>query len=277
MRILFRFIIRFHVFMLFVLLEGLAFSLFFKTHYYQSSKINNWANETAGTLYNSYNQATDYFHLKQNNNWLTAENARLRAEISQSYISFVDTVFQVKDTVYHLAYTYVDAKIISNSTSDRNNYLMLNKGKKHGIKSGMAVIAPEGVVGVVKIVSENFSSVMSLLHSDMRLSVKLKKKGYAGSVVWRGGFYRTGDLIDVPSHFRVNEGDTVITSGYSLDFPEGVIVGTVSAVETEAGDNFHHLKILFAIDFKRLDNVYVVNNLFKKEQLELQKMQNANE
>ena len=142
---------------------------------------------------------------------------------------------------------------------------MINKGENHGIKPGMAVISPNGVVGVVKIVSNNFSSIQSLLHSDSRLSAKIKRGNFAGSVLWNGRSAEISQMVDVPLHFDAKIGDTIITSGFSLDFPEGIPVGIVSEIRTRPGDNFHTYDIKLTTDFYSIDHVYVVRNLARNE------------
>jgi rod shape-determining protein MreC len=180
-------------------------------------------------------------------------------------------MFIVNDTVYRLQYEYIQAKIVSNSTNKRNNYLMINKGESQGVKVGMAVISPDGVVGIVKIVSKNFSSVMSLLHSDSKISAKIKRNNFStGSISWNGKTPGISQMEEVPPHINVQVGDTIVTSGYSLDFPEGIFIGTVSQIRTRQGDNFHTLDIKLSTDFSTIDHVYVVRNLARGELQELQ-------
>jgi rod shape-determining protein MreC len=180
-------------------------------------------------------------------------------------------MFIVNDTVYRLQYEYIQAKIISNSINKRNNYLMINKGDNQGVRVGMAVISPDGVVGIVKVVSKNFSSVMSLLHSDSKISAKIKRNNFStGSVSWNGKTPGISQMKEVPPHIDVQIGDTIITSGFSLDFPEGVFIGTVNEIRTRPGDNFHTLDIKLSTDFSIIDHVYVVRNLARGEQQELQ-------
>ncbi len=277
MKTLFRIIARFYVVILFIILSLFSLFLIIKYNYYQGTKINTEFNDFSGVIYQTYNNATDYFYLKENNQMLLEENAALKAKIRMSYLIYDDSVFVNNDTTYHLQYTYMAAKIISNSTSGRNNYLMLNKGALSGVKQGMAVIAPEGIIGVVKAVSPHFCSVMSMLHRDSRITAKLKRGGYAGSLVWDGISYATGELLDVPSHFKIKIGDTIISSGYSLDVPEGIMLGTIKKINTRGGDNFHKLVVKFSVDYKKIDYVYIVNNLFKEEQEKLRKIQSSDE
>ncbi|MFZ4059416.1 MAG: rod shape-determining protein MreC [Ferruginibacter sp.] len=273
MRQLFAFLIKYYFFFLFALLEIIAFVMIANNTYYQGARILNTANQLTGGVYQSYNDIFDYLYLKQNNRILAEENANLRAMIEKSYVKFTNSEITIHDTLYKQQYKYIDAKVISNSTGKRNNYLMLNKGYNQGIRNNMAVVSSNGIVGIVNGVSGNFSSVMSLLHSETKISAKLKKTNAAGSVTWEGGSYKKGSLTDIPSHIRMMTGDTVITSGFSLDFPEGITIGTIAEYGLNPGDNFYHIKINYSTDFNKLDYVYVVKNMFKDEQLKLKESQ----
>ncbi|MCL2413228.1 MAG: rod shape-determining protein MreC, partial [Bacteroidales bacterium] len=173
-------------------------------------------------------------------------------------------------TVFRLQYEYIQAQIIKNSVNRRNNYLMINKGYNHGVREGMAVISPTGVVGIVKVVSNNFSSIMSLLHSDSRISARIARNNFStGSISWNGRTPGISQMVEVPAHIDIEIGDTIITSGFSLNFPEGILVGTVSHVRTRPTDNFNTLDIKLSTDFHTIDHVYVVVNLARNELDEL--------
>ncbi len=273
MRQLFAFLLKYYFFFLFLFLEIIAFILIANNNYYQGARILNTSNQFTGTIYQSYNNIFDYLYLKENNRILAEENARLHAMIDQSYVKFTTSEVIVNDTLYKQQFSYIDAKIISNSTGRRNNYMMLNKGFNQGIRNNMAVVSPNGIVGIVNGVSANFCSVMSLLHSEIKISAKLKKSNASGSITWEGGSYKSGSLTDIPSHIKIMTGDTVITSGFSLDFPEGIIIGKIASYKLNQGDNFYKIKVDFSTDFNKLDYVYVIKNLFKDEQLKLKEKQ----
>ncbi|MFZ4412041.1 MAG: rod shape-determining protein MreC [Bacteroidales bacterium] len=273
MRQLFAFLIKYYFFFLFALLEMIAFIMIANNSYYHGARMLNTANQLTGNVYQTYNDVFDYFYLKQNNRILAEENAKLRAKIENSYVKFTSSEIMVHDTLYKQQFEYIDAKVISNSTGKRNNYLMLNKGYNQGIRNNMAVVNSTGIVGIVNGVSGNFSSVMSLLHAETKISAKLKNNNATGSVTWEGGSYKKGILTDIPSHIRILTGDTVITSGFSLDFPEGIMIGTIAEYKLTPGDNFYKIKINYSTDFNKLDYVYVVKNMFKDEQLKLKESQ----
>jgi rod shape-determining protein MreC len=133
----------------------------------------------------------------------------------------------------------------------------------------MAVTSGEGVAGVVVGCSENYSIVMSLLNLDFKVSTRIKSNGYFGSLSWDGRDYKQAILSEIPQHVSVTVGDTVVTTGYSAIFPEGVMVGTVSDFKKIGGD-FYKINILLGTDFKKLQFVEIIGNMKKTEQLDLQ-------
>lgn len=261
----------------FILLVIVSLGLMSRTSYYQSSKIVAWTNNIAGNWYQGINSIGGYFGLKGENDRLAAENAQLRAQLASSYLSYNDSVFVVNDTTYRQRYSYTEARVIKNSWSQQNNYIMINKGSAHGIEPDMAVISPEGIVGVVMSVSTNFSTIMPVLHSDSRNSVKVRRTGISGSLVWDGLDYRYAQIIDIPTTHKFEADDTIITSGLANDFPEGIPVGYVKDAENLSGSGFYRVRIRLATDFNKLDHVYIINNHFREEQEKLMEKTILNE
>jgi len=245
---------------------GIALLILVNYNPYQTGQMQRFYTEIAGQTYMLRHNFTQYMNLRRSNTQLAAENAYLRRQIAQSYQVFDRRVFFVEDTVFRLQYDYVHARIIKNTVNRRNNYLMINKGFNQGIREGMAVISPTGVVGIVRAVSNNFSSIMSLLHSDARLSARIDRNQFStGSVSWDGRNVAMAQMLEIPPHIEVFVGDTVITSGFSLNFPEGIRIGIVRDVQTRPTDLFHALNIELSTDFHTLDYVYVVRNLMRHE------------
>lgn len=224
-----------------------------------------------GKVYDTYSSITGYFNLKKENDRLAAENAMLWQSLKQGQLTTDTISTQLVDTLNRQTYTYQVAKVISNSTNNRNNYIMLNKGSRHGIKPDMAVINPQGIVGTVVNVSENFCWVMSLLNKHSKISARIKRLNQMGTITWQGNNPNIGSLTDIPVHVKVMKGDSIYTSGFSHIFPEGIMVGKVISVRDREGEHFHDIDFVWSADFNSLMYVYIVGNLYREEQVELSK------
>jgi rod shape-determining protein MreC len=201
---------------------------------------------------------TDYFSLKEANRQLSIENAGLRnmgmqAVIGDDSLAFVDTSYQ-----------YIPAKVVSNTSRNRNNYIMINKGRRQGIEKEMGLISSSGVAGIVVEVSNNYSTAISMLHKNTRVSARLKKSGQMVNVVWDGNDYRKGLIEDIPTHIIPETGDSVITSGYSFVFPENILIGTVGE-KIITGGTLNKAELIFTTDFNNLNYVYCTKNLLSEE------------
>ncbi len=271
MRHIFAFIWKHNFFFLFLVLEVVSLIFIANRSFYHRSVLSNGTDRFTGSVLTTWSGITSYFSLKQENIRLANENARLQRILTQSQITKDTTSLMVADTSYNQQYRYTVAKVIGNSTSRRDNYIMLNKGLKHGIRRDMAVLSPDGVVGTVVSVSENFSWAMSLLNKHTRISARIARINQMGTVVWDGGNPSVGTLQDIPAHVKVLPGDTISSSGFSHIFPEGIMVGTVEEIYVEEGAHFYTIYFRFSADMNSLRNVYVVKNLFRDEQIELSK------
>ena len=272
MRNLIRFLSKNSFVFLFLFLEFIAFSLLVSNNNYQNSKFFNSSNFLIGNLYSTINNVNDYFNLKEVNAELAEQNAKLQAQSITSFTKVFGSTVEINDTVYSQKYQYTSARVINNSTNKRTNYITLDKGGKNGIKAGMGVISAKGVIGIVKNVSENFCSVMSVLHEKNAVSAKIKKSGYIGSLVWELGSYREAKFNDIPNHVQLNKGDTIVTSGYSAVYPEGIMIGTIKEFDLSEGSNFYNITVEFTVDYKKLSHVFIVNNKQKEEQKKLEKL-----
>lgn len=270
MRSLLIFIWKHNFFFLFLLLETISVGLIVRNNYYQQASFINSSNYASASITQSYNNITDYFSLKQTNEILADENARLRSSHKSAFTNKYPVSSLVNDTLLRTKYEYLKAKVVGNTTNRRNNFITLDIGFKQGVTKDMGVISSNGVIGIVKDVSENFSSVMSLLNSKTIISSKVKKDGSFGPLTWDGRDYSLATLTDIPAHVRLAKGDTIVTSGYSSIYPENVNVGIVDSFEQKKGDFFYTVRVKLSTDFKKINYVYIVKNLIKQEQDELE-------
>jgi rod shape-determining protein MreC len=246
-------------------MEFVCFYLMYRNNGYQGSSIFNSANKLSANVYGTAASVREYLLLKDENARLATENAKLYNMLKNGYMAVPLNEYMRKDTLYKQQYTYRSAKTVNSSINRRSNYITLNVGSNQGIERDMAVINSDGVVGFVKDVSSNFSSVMSLLHKDMRVNCQLKNDGTYGPLIWDGKDYQYCLLKDIPLHTKLKAGDIVETSERSGIFPEGIKVGTVESYEQISGEPFLTVKIKLVTDFKKLNYVFVIKNKFKVE------------
>lgn len=266
---IFRFIWRNNVLFLFLLLEVISFILIIQANNFHRSKFISSANVASGSMMLALSEIKEYVHLKEINDSLAKENAMLRSLSKDSYFIYDDSTYQVTDSIYQQQYIYTPAKVINNSIYKRNNYITLNKGGRDGIDADMGVICGNGIVGVVVDVSEYFSVVKSLLHKKTEFSVAFKKNNEMGSLQWDGFNPQIATVIDIPNYVIVNVGDTILTSSSSF-FPTGIMVGTVSEFIAKSGNELSIAKVKLSVNFNSLSYVYIINNLKKGEQLQLE-------
>ena len=259
MRSLLRFLIKNYPFLLFVLLEVVSVVFIINYNSFQRAGFLNSSNAVSASIYSSYSGIVQYFRLAKVNTDLTAENAELRNRIDHLETSVLDSTL-----FYHeedSSFTYIPARVISNSVNKQQNYITLNKGRKHGVKPDQGIISSLGVIGIITNVSESYSMGLSVLNPRWSISAKLKKSGYYGSLVWNGKDYKRAELNEIPFHVNLQEGDTIVTSGYSSVFPEGIMIGTIDELARPEGENYYQIRVLLAPDFKSVTHVEIIGNI----------------
>ena len=213
-----------------------------------------------------FSSINQYLSLKEKNKILLNENVRIKNQLSR-YNLKKDINF-VKHNDYYL---FNSARVINNSVFKRNNFLTLNKGSKDGIKIGQGVVIKDGIIGIVKSVSKNYSVVISILNKKTNVSIKFKKNNYVGSLKWNGYNYMKGEVRDVMNHIDISVGDTIVTSGYGTIFPKDIKIGVVSKVKNRDNSGYQKIEVNFLKDLNMIDFVYVVEAKNKLEILKLQK------
>lgn len=232
--------------------------------------------EVTGRINRQYNNFTRFFSLAENNRRLTEENARLNNLLKQNF-ALPDTNAQEKAMTIVVdsqqltrKYLWRPARVINNSVAEQNNYITLERGRKQGVATDMAVVGPTGIVGVVTDVSDNMCIVMSLLHRKSFTSVAHKKTLVTGNLEWNGKNPELLQVRGIPKSTKVAKGDTIVTSNLSIKFPEGLVVGTIAEIRQEAEGNNYVLYVKPGANFYTLEQVYVIENKFLKEQQELE-------
>jgi rod shape-determining protein MreC len=268
MRTLLRFIQKYSNFLLFLVLETVAILFIVRDSGYQRSKIMGLNRQVSGYMFSRVDGAREYLYLKETNRQLAEENLELRNRLDRLTLNSDSAIVHLgsRDS-YH--YHYIPARVVRNSVFKQYNYLTLDKGKNHGVFRDMGVISDEGLVGIVLDASPHYSTVIPIINRDFRLSVKLKSSNYAGILQWEGGSPLYAVLNEIPYHVDLVEHDTIVTSGFSAIFPEGVMVGTIQSFSLEKG-NFYEIKVKLSTDFQRLFHVNIIRNYRQEEQRTLE-------
>ena len=265
------FIRKFRYFLLFILLEILAFIFIIQHHSYHNSKFVNSANSITGGVYSTVSNVNDFFKLKNENKRLIEENTRIKNLLNKQDLNYDSTSFKINDSAkYGQKYEYTFAKIINNNYTNRNNSLTLNKGSKLGITSDLGVINSNGIIGVTKSISKNYSTVLSILNNNSKINVRLKNSNHFGTLVWNGEDYNILQLIDIPRQAHIKEGDTIITGGKSAIFPEGITIGAIKDFNFE-NNQYQNINIVLFNDMSAIGYVQIVKNLERIEQINLEK------
>lgn len=268
MKSLLKFILRHSNFLVFLLLEVGALLLVVNNNDYPHSRYLSTANKVVAWNYRVMDAITSYFGLRHTNLLLAEENAMLRNELTRLQNLAEDSI-ENSYQYAHLQQYYIPARVIQITTHNAHNYLTINKGEKDGIYEGMGVICSEGVVGIVRTVSEHFAIVIPTIHTSAGISVRMQKNQYIATVTWDGKNPRYANLIDVASHIYVEEGDTVVTSGLTPIFPANIPVGIVENSHLGEGDCYYTIRIKLATNYRQIEYVNVIGNPMTEEENKL--------
>lgn len=270
MKNFFAFLSKYHKEFLAVVLQALCLSFFFIHNSFQRSVLISSSNQVVGEVYTQKASLTKYFNLLEQTEQLAAENAILRSKMRDAYFFSIRKNYQVGDTTSLQQYQYSTARAINTTTNLQGNFITLNKGRYQGINKDMGVISPEGLVGVVVNVSNNYSTVLPIINTRFTASVEIKRTKNFGLLRWDGVDPRYAKIEDIANHARIVKGDTVVSRSSSAIYPTGIMVGVIEKIEQPQGSNYLDLKIKLAVDYSKITAVYVVNNLLKREQKKLE-------
>lgn len=274
MRNLINFLLKYNYWFLFVVLEAASFVLLFRFNHYQQSAYFTSANRVVGAVYEISGGISSYFHLKSVNEDLLDRNMMLEQQVDNLEKALkehqVDSVTVSSIKGIPQDYRLFKAHVIKNSLNLADNYITLDKGSSSGICSEMGVVDGNGIVGIVYETSPSYSVVISVLNSKSNISCKIVGSDYFGYLKWEHGDSRYAYLKDLPRHAEFNLGDTVVTSGFSTVFPEGIMVGTVDDMSDSHDGLSYLLKIKLATDFGKLSDVRVIARNGREERKELE-------
>ena len=272
MKEIIKLILKYHFTIFFVALEIGSFFLIVNHNNYQKTVFAGCMASLSNILSSTVTEVKDYFYLKITNDKLVVENTNLRNQLEElkarCRLNEADTLWKKVDSSA-IEYVFKTAEIVNAGFNKTKNYITIDKGTADGVQPEMAVCSSEGVIGIVEKVSKHYAKVLPLINTNLRVSAKIKKNGYYGSLQWDGVDYRYSYLNDIPFHVNVEVGDTIVTSGFSTIFPESELIGFVKSVNRETA-NFISIKVKLATDFKKILDVYVIAHTKREEQHQLE-------
>jgi len=274
MRKLLLFLARYSILGLFLMLGTISFVLFLSNNKYPQSVVFSSSNQAVSHLFRISSSVTDFLNLRSENENLLIQNIELKNKIAQleNKLALVEfDSLENYDYIYpEKEFRFIPARVINNSTNRTRNFITLNQGERDGVRANMGVVSAEGVVGIVKTVSNRFSVVISLLNPMNRVSSKIARNKQIGPLVWDGKDYRYATLADIPRHVELFVGDTIVTSGLTATFPEGIPIGVIESYTIGEGDAFYTIRVRLAVNFRTVSNVSVFDyeNYYEQKKIE---------
>lgn len=256
---------------LFLVLLAVSLLLIVQNNEAQGKIFWNSAGRVTGFFGSGATAIGSYFNLRRENEKLQHEISVLRGQLAKDQYNTqvsTDTLQRVIDSTRIQIYKYIEATVVNNSVDKPKNYLTLNRGLKHGVKENMGVITTDGVLGVVRYVSEHYCVVMSILHTDSRVSAQIRgvDKGFYGSLVWKGEDPRFMQLTDIPKHNKISsKEDLVETTGFSTYYPPGVTIGKVFYHSIPAGSSNHLIQVKLNTNMANVRYAQIVVNAHADE------------
>lgn len=253
---------------LFILFETISMILLFRFNSYQGSVWFSAANSVAAGINSTYSNVMNFFNLEQINQELTAQNIALQREtehLRQSLITATkDTTITEKLMREKLVgYNMVPATVVSNSAERSNNYLVIDRGEKDGIRPEMGVVGGGGVVGIIYLTGPHHSLVIPVTNRKSSISCRVRGQNYFGYLQWDGSSMLSAYVDDVPRYAKVKVGQAIETSGYSAVFPPGIFVGRVRTIRNSTDGQSYRLDVTLGTNFANLRDVLVVTTPYK--------------
>jgi len=254
-------IIRFKNFFVFISLLIVSLSFSYTRSDFHENKINNFSLIISSNFYKPFYNLKSYLQLRELNEKLMEENILLKkANLNKKF-----------DSKYDNNYDLILAKVIKNSTKLSRNNLIINRGKKNGIKRDMGVISKDGIIGIINETSKNYSSVISILNKDLKINAKHNKSNAYGSLEWNQNDPTVVELNDISIDNEIFIGDTISTGGMSFYFPNNIPIGEINSIKISENNGFYNLKVKLFQKMNNINYVYVIENFNYGELNEINK------
>ena len=266
MRNLLDFLIKYHHWFIFILLEVASGVLLLKYNSYQNSVWLSSANAVVGKTYQWESKVITFFDQSRLNEELTQRNFYLERQVDQLRRLYTDltkdtTMMERQELQFLSQYQLIPAKVVDNSVNKLENLMTIDKGRADGVEVDMGVACGNGIVGVVYLVSDHYAVVIPALNvTSSRISCAIRGRGYFGYLHWYGGDPAVAYVEDVPRHAKFKLGEWVETSGFSSIFPSGVLVGKIEQAYNSSDGLSYKLKVRLSTDFSCLRDVCVISD-----------------
>ena len=270
MRNLIAFFKRFRVFLVFVVLQLFAITTYFSFLNFPRARYLTTASAVSGSILGAKQEVTKHFNLTKNNQDLQKENIRLRKQLPESFHRLQYGTVKINDTLFRQQYEYIPALVINSTVTKRNNYFTLDIGSNQKIKRGMGVFSDKGIVGIIHNVSENYAVVKSVLTENINVDIMIEPIGLFGLLKWDGRDPRRGSIAGISNDQSIKKWSKVVTRGGSGIFPRGLPVGRIEKLKPVEGKPLWDVVIRFSEDYRSLQRVYVIKNLLREEQENLE-------
>lgn len=261
---------RFRVFLVFIILQIVALSSYFSVMSFPRTKFFNSSTAITGTMLTWERDMIKYLYLDEANEKLQAENIELEKRIPDNFISIDKNTAMINDTLNQLSFERTPATVINSSHTHTNNYFTINAGSLKGIDRKMGVVSPDGIVGIVYDISENFAIVKSVLTKDINISAYIKESNSHGIIKYEGNNPRNVKLTGFSNDIEVKIGSEVLARGSGGYFPQGEPIGIVEKIEPIEGKPMWNITVKLNQDMRKLRYVYIIKNI---HQLELEALE----
>lgn len=211
--------------------------------------------EGASSLVGDY---LDLLNVRKENTHLRIELARVKSDQARLAELEVENrhlgeLLELKDA---LGTNAVAANVIGSDATGLSRTLILASGTSDGLRTGMAVLANQGVVGKIIAISQHASRVLLIDDHNSALDgfdQRSRARGIVAGMVDDGLILKYADRSQ-----DIRSGDTIVTSGLDGIFPRGLLVGTIQSVHREGPGLFLAVRITPAVDFRELEQVLIV-------------------
>ena len=205
-----------------------------------------------------YRDYINLVHVRQENERLVAELARVRADRArmaelEEENRHLSELLELREA---LGVDAIAANVIGSDATGLSHTLILGQGTASGLRPGMAVLSNEGVVGRIIAASPHASRVLLIDDHNSALDGFDQRSRARGIVA---GMVDDGIIMKYVDRSQdIKPDDTIVTSGLDGIFPRGLLVGTVSSVHREGPGLFLNVQLAPAVNFRQLEQVLVV-------------------